>query len=301
MAFCDQCGREIAATARFCGYCGARALAEVGSVGTARGSVGSVGGGATATSPAPQEIKPGPVSHGSDTNDVASRLLTIGPLTVALPAGGAVDEAVQSAVQGAVRDVLASARQVHRAVVEPAGKATPVSPAVTANVRLSDGSLIEQRFISSREANTIEIARAGEPVLVAGGQRQSLRGQPSKSAPAATNSSNELDRIAARVSGQGVPPATSMPGPKTGTSASSISGTNRSQTGVYLKWAYLAGIVLIGIGIRVAFFVTRYTTDLYTGHTSMSYPDMGTGIVLVVIGAVLMGGTWLATNGQVRK
>ena len=96
------------------------------------------------------------------------------------------------------------------------------------------------------------------------------------------------------------PRTTSVPVPEP-TNGSPAPSERSTDARSYLKWAYVAGIVLIGVGIRVAFFITRYTTNLLTGHVSTSFPDMGIGVVLVVIGAVLMGGAWLASNGRVRR
>lgn len=101
-----------------------------------------------------------------------------------------------------------------------------------------------------------------------------------------------LDRLAARVAGklpETGPPSTARP--------AIASSPNKNELGGYVKWAYLGGMVLIAFGARLAFFITRISTNLVTGQTSTSYPDLGIGIVLVVIGIVIAGGARLADKG----
>jgi hypothetical protein len=104
-----------------------------------------------------------------------------------------------------------------------------------------------------------------------------------------------LDRLAARVAGK-LPEAASSPAART---ASGLSAT-RNGWGGYVKWGYVGGMALVVFGVRFAFFVTRITTNLLTGQTSTSYPDLGIGIVLVVIGIFVAGGARLAEKGWLR-
>jgi len=69
----------------------------------------------------------------------------------------------------------------------------------------------------------------------------------------------------------------------------------------YLLWTAIGGVVLISFGIRTAFFITRYSTNLVTGNTTSSFPDLGIGIALVVAGALLTGGAWLAAEMLDRR
>jgi ribose/xylose/arabinose/galactoside ABC-type transport system permease subunit len=60
---------------------------------------------------------------------------------------------------------------------------------------------------------------------------------------------------------------------------------------------YAGGVVLIAVGVYLA-TITRISTNLLTGQTSTSNPDLGTGIVLIVIGVVIAGGIRLLNGGR---
>jgi hypothetical protein len=187
--FCEMCGREADAAAKFCGYCGARILPEAGNS-------------SPPTSAPAQRSAPDAELAGIDR--------------IAAGVGGKLPKAVSS---------------------------VPGTSALAQSVAPDTG--------------------------VAG-----------------------IDRIAARVGGK-LPEA----GPSFTRRASSSFSSNGNDLGGYVKWAYVGGMVLIAFGVRLAFFVTRFSTNLLTGQTSTSYPDLGIGIVLVVIGIFIAGAARLTDKG----
>jgi hypothetical protein len=97
---------------------------------------------------------------------------------------------------------------------------------------------------------------------------------------------DSLDRIAARVSGAAESSRT-----PSGAVPSTASTSNA------LLLGYAGGVVLIAVGVYLA-TITRISTNLLTGQTSTSNPDLGTGIVLIVIGVVIAGGIRLLNGGR---
>jgi hypothetical protein len=63
--------------------------------------------------------------------------------------------------------------------------------------------------------------------------------------------------------------------------------------------AYVGGAILASIGIYLA-TITRITTNLITGQTSTSNPDLGIGVALIVVGVLAAGAGKLAAKQQLR-
>lgn len=169
-----------------------------------------------------------------------------------------------------------------------------------------------------------QLLAAGAPATaVSGGSAAAIARGTAFRTPVPRGASSGLDSLAARVAGASVAPATDPVTSVTWASSSNPSragldqlasrvatgapvrsgATPRSSSantsGNVLRWisigVSLVGIVLVIIG-SYDLNTTEISTNLLTGQTTTSSPDLGTGIVLILLGVALPTGVWLAAK-----
>ena len=75
--------------------------------------------------------------------------------------------------------------------------------------------------------------------------------------------------------------------------------STRNKVSGPVMWLYAGGVVLACVGIYLA-TITRITTNLITGHTTTSNPDLGIGVALIAVGVVAAGAGKLIAKQQLR-